>query len=394
MSSAQGPETRTPAREASFSRMSPLEVAWGWVAGGPPVRRVVLDRAVPAPEAALEEVIRPALLRPPCVVQFSGGRDSSLVLAVALRLARREGLPDPVPRTHRFAGLAETSEDQWQEMVIRHLAVREWERVDLTDELDLVGPVAAPSLLRHGLLWPPMLHARHFDLTRVGGGSIVDGEGGDEVLGPGRMAPWLAVLSGRAAPGPFMLKHMVFALSPRPIRRLGAKRWYGRLRPPWLRPRAWRELEAALVADLAAEPIDRRRALGRHLQRRGVSAFLQNSSGLAAEHGTLDLHPLLEPLVLASLAVAGGRLGFPGRTTTMTRLFRDLLPPEVLRRSSKARFNRRAFHVHSRAFAQGWDGRGVDEDLVDPDLLAQAWAAEEPSAMSFALLQSAWLASR
>ena len=39
----------------------------------------------------------------PCVVSFSGGRDSSAVLAVAVTVARREGLPLPIPASNVFA---------------------------------------------------------------------------------------------------------------------------------------------------------------------------------------------------------------------------------------------------------------------------------------------------
>lgn len=390
----QDPRPDDPARQSPFYRMNRHEAAWGWVPGWCAGPRYIAEQQALPPIAALEEAIRPALLRPPCVVQFSGGRDSSVMLAVATRLARKEGLPEPIARTQRFPGLSEAGEDEWQEMVVRHLGVREWERIDVDDELDLLGPVAAPSLLRHGLLWPPMVHARHFDLAPAAGGSIIDGEGGDEVLGAGRMAPLVAVASGLARPGASMMKQLVFALSPRPLRRQGAMHAYRGLRSPWLRPGAWRDLHTALADDVAGEPANRRRALFRHLCQRGVVLFQQNFSGLAAEHEVLDLHPFLDPSVVASLAVAGGRFGFAGRTTAMTHLFADLLPDEVLRRSTKARFNRCAFCVHSRAFAASWDGRGIDEDLVEPELLARAWAAEEPSFLSFALLQAAWLATR
>ena len=59
-----------------------------------------------SPRAALEAVVLRALLRPPCLVSFSGGRDSSLVLAIASDVARRHGLPLPVPATNRFPGRA------------------------------------------------------------------------------------------------------------------------------------------------------------------------------------------------------------------------------------------------------------------------------------------------
>src|SRR5687768_13796753 len=51
---------------------------------------------------ALEQAVLVGLMRPPCVVSFSGGRDSSAVLAIAAHVARREGLPLPIPVSLRF----------------------------------------------------------------------------------------------------------------------------------------------------------------------------------------------------------------------------------------------------------------------------------------------------
>ena len=375
-------------------RMGADEVAWGWVPGtcggtGPAPAGIAPD-----PVAALEAALRPALVRSPCLVQFSGGRDSSLVLAVALRAARREGLDEPVAYTQRFPALPETDETAWQERVVAHLGVREWERVAVDDEVDLVGPVAGPSLERHGLLWPPMVHARHLDLARARGGAVVDGEGGDEVLGGGRLAVLAALARGLEPLRPAPVARAALGLAPAAVRRLSWRRHHRALRPPWLRAGAWDALESRLSADLAEEPLDRRRALARHLRLRMVVSFLANSALLAAEHDVVDCKPLLDPAVVAAVGRAGGRLGFPGRDTAMTAMFGELLPAEVLRRRSKARFNRSAFHRHSRAFARSWDGGGVDDELVDTEALRRAWAEDEPNALSFALLQSAWLASR
>lgn len=128
-------------------------------------------------------MVRPALLRQPCVVSFSGGRDSSAVLAVAVRLARREGLALPVPVTMRFADAEDTHESDWQELVIRHLGLKEWVRLDLTDELDLLGPISTDVLLRHGLLWPPNSFAHLVILREAPGGSLLTGLDGDGVFG-------------------------------------------------------------------------------------------------------------------------------------------------------------------------------------------------------------------
>ena len=382
-----GAEPETP-----LYRMSPLEVACGWVPG---LLAEELSHRPPAPAhplAALEEAIRPALCRPPCMVQFSGGRDSSLVLAVALRSARRLGLQEPVALTHCFPGLDETREEQWQELVVRHLGVSNWERVDVSDELDLVGPVCGASLRRHGLLWPPMVHSRHFDFARAVGGSLLDGEGGDEVLGPGRLAVVGALLSGRARPDREVLKQLALVLSPPPVRRRVARHLYRRhIRPPWLRPGAWHVLESALADDFAGEPLDRRRSLLRHARLRMVTFFRANSRALGREHDVLDVKPLLDVGFLTALGRAGGRMGFTGRGRAMSALFAEILPDEVLHRADKPRFNRVAFNVHSRAFVAGWDGHGVDDELVDPEGLRRAWAEDEPNALSFALLQAAWL---
>ena len=76
----------------SVERYEPtqLEVACGMVFGFTPPES--LPEPAADPLEALEEAILPALQRAPCLVSFSGGRDSATVLAAAVRLARREGL--------------------------------------------------------------------------------------------------------------------------------------------------------------------------------------------------------------------------------------------------------------------------------------------------------------
>ena len=91
------------------------------------------------------------------MIGFSGGRDSSALLAVATALAQREAWPKPVPVTLRYHS-ERTVERPWQEMMIAHLGVDDWVRLKLTDELDFVGPVAAEGLHRHGVLFPANAH--------------------------------------------------------------------------------------------------------------------------------------------------------------------------------------------------------------------------------------------
>ena len=78
---------------------------------GPPCP---LPVTVPTPRAALDEILVQELSQPPCLVSFSGGRDSSVLVAAALDVARRRGLPEPVSFTLRYPGAADAEESVWQ----------------------------------------------------------------------------------------------------------------------------------------------------------------------------------------------------------------------------------------------------------------------------------------
>src|SRR3954451_5362253 len=165
--------------------LTALEISSGLVL--PPARRApALPRLEPGttPRMAFEAAVRPLLDRSPCLVSFSGGRDSSAVLAAATAIARREGLRLPVPVTHRFPSAALTQETEWQEQVIGHLGLSDWVRIDAADDLDCVGPVATEVLRRHGLLWPcnAYFHAPIFEAAA--GGAVLTGVGGDEAFSP------------------------------------------------------------------------------------------------------------------------------------------------------------------------------------------------------------------
>jgi asparagine synthase (glutamine-hydrolysing) len=78
----------------------------------------------------------------------------------------------------------------------------------------------------------------------------------------------------------------------------------------------------------------------------------------------------------------------------MQALFGELLPEATLTRSVKTVFDEVFWGRPSRNFVAGWNGGGVDDDLVDRDALASEWAAAEPDPRSFLLLQAAWLAQQ
>ena len=339
----------------------------------------------------------PALQRPPCLVPFSGGRDSSVVLAVAARVARREKLALPIPVTLRFSWASQTDETMWQELVIKHLALSDWEHLEYSNaggELDLVGPVPARCLLRHGLLWPANTHLYAPMLECARGGSLLSGLDGDGVFGGWTWTRIGAVLARRASPEPRDLLRIGHALAPALVRE-----WLARRRgehptvTPWLRPGA----RAAYVRMALREqrgPLrwsDHVAALARA---RYLVVACASYQALADDADALLIHPFLDRRFLAALARAGGPWGWGGRGATTAALFGELLPAETARRGTKASFDEVLWGEPSRRFAREWDGSGIDEELVDPDALRAEWLAAEPHAGSGALLQSAWLHAR
>jgi Asparagine synthase len=231
--------------------MRGIELATSLVAGADPTRPVLRSCSVTASElpAVLERVLVRSLRRPPCVVAFSGGRDSAGMLGLAARAARRHGLPLPIPATYRFPGIPDVDENAWQDTVVRHLGLEDWVRLDVTDELDLVGPVAAPLLRRFGPLWPPNSHFAGLLAPHARGGTFVTGVGGDELLEPSAQRA-ARVLMARTRPGVGDLRTVAAALAPRAMRLRRAQRHVTPL--PWLT----RDAGAAHVAARAQESLE------------------------------------------------------------------------------------------------------------------------------------------
>jgi Asparagine synthase len=113
---------------------------------------------------------------------------------------------------------------------------------------------------------------------------------------------------------------------------------------------------------------------------------------LASDDGVQISHPFLDRGFANALAAMPRDERFSSRTAAMHALFGTLLPTEILERSSKTGFDEAFWGKPSRAFAAAWEGKGVDEDLVDAEALAVEWASPEPDPRSFLLAQSVWLA--
>jgi hypothetical protein len=368
-----------------------LELATGLViepdSGAPPLP--------PAPPGltsrdALGESIRAGLSRPPCMVSFSGGRDSSAVLAVAADIACKEHLSAPIAITYRYpAEMTGADESRWQEKVIRHARVKEWIRIDITDEIDCLSPVGTEALRRHRLVFPIAAHSIVPALRLAGRGSLLTGIGGDQVLG--RRSRIADLLARRVRPVPRDAARIALALGPRGLRRARMRRQAPAF-VTWLTPAGRRAFEASWGRVLA----DRSPRWGRGLVQRWRSRDLQLAVAamdvLAHEHDVAMLHPLFSPLFVSVMAKEGGASGYANRTEAMRKLFADVLPEEITSRRTKAAFGQPYWTHYSRDFGKSWNGEGVDDELVDASVLRRLWErVEPPPAPTLILLKQAWL---
>jgi hypothetical protein len=369
-----------------------LEIHSGHVAGR---RRTPPGTAPPAipggGRAVLEHLLREALMEPPAYVAFSGGRDSSAILALATHVARREGLPDPVPLTSRYEE-PEAQETEWQEGLVQHLGLREWVRYDIGGRFDVLGPIARRALDRHGLFWPPMAHNMLILGEHASGGTLLTGGGGDELLSgwmwhPSGVRSWRDVRSARAA--------LATALDRLPVRvrHAVALRMHQRREAPlpWLTPQAHEELQRRNASEEPALTFPA--AIEAYLDGRYLEVLRTVLDAFARDAGVRLLEPLYDPRLLRAVAQDLGRDGFPDRTTAFRTYFGDVLPAAWIERSTKAHFTRALWGPEARAFAARWDGRGVDPELVDVEVLRRMWAQDDDvDVRTLSLLQRTYVA--
>jgi hypothetical protein len=342
---------------------------------------------------ALAEAVLPALKRSPCVVSFSGGIDSSAVLALAVSVARERGLEDPIPISLRFPSVRSTQESAWQELVVSHLGLSDWQRIDIGPELDFLGEAARAGLAAHGLLWPANAHFHVPVFARAAGGSVLTGLDGDGLF---RSWRWQRARSAVVHPEtavPRDALRALLAFSPPLLRGVAV---FSRLpdHRPWLRPAARWRLRTMLALEAGKEPNRWDARVEWYARRRYLKLGVHSLALLAHAHDVQVVHPLLDPRVLSALVMRGGRTGYGTREQAIGILLGDLLPSELLRRQSKGEFGRALWGEQARTFAADWDGRGLDLALIDPEALTVAWQAENPPLSAATLLQAAWLETR
>ena len=340
--------------------------------------------------AAVEAAVLTGLRRPPCLVSFSGGRDSSAVLAIAAEIARRHGLDPPIPAILRFPDVPESGEGEWQDLVLGHLGLSNRLVVELSDELDAVGDLATAVLRRHGVVAPANAYMHVPLLREAAGGSVLTGIGGDELLGT-RAGRILLVAHRRAKPKWRDVRAAALAATPRAIR-ARVHRPRPQFERAWLTPAGARAVDRAVARDLAVWPQHWDAAVRHWYRTRSYAGLASTLPAIAGDHDVEIVSPFLDATVLAEASGDGGRLGFPNRTVAMRHLVGDLLPDDVLGRRTKASFSGAMWGDATRRFAEAWDGHGVDPQMVDRTALRAEWLSAVPNFTTALLLHQAWLA--
>jgi len=363
-----------------------LEIAVGTMLGrdpdSSPLPKVGPGRA----RSALEQAVTTALRRPPCVVSFSGGRDSSAILALASHVAVRDGLDPPIPVTVTYPDDHDSDESRWQELVIAHLRPAEWVRLEQLAP-DAVGSEAMGVLRRHGVLFPSNAYLHEPVLRAAAGGSLLSGIGGDELLDTPAL-PALRMLRRFERPGVGGLKASLRRAGP------GWRRRHGELLvsgATWLTPAGRLEVSARGASTERRE--GRWDDMLRHwVADRYYRAAAATIKVLAQDHDVVAVTPFFEPEVMAALAGEAGWGGFADRASALSRFFGDVLPDELIHRGTKAAFTKAGRASDTTRFLEEWGGEGVDTDRVRPDVLRQVWTADRPDFRTQMLLQQAALA--
>ena len=173
--------------DVSFYRMTPFEVASGWLFGEVPDARPA-GRACTHEHGWSQPCAGPGVhacsgARPPTLRHRIFGGATSALLAVASRLAAREGFEPPVAGTLRYPGEHEAHEDQWQELVVRHLG---HQQLGEAPGRRFRRPARPDRFLRTETPRVALAAAHHTEVplyALAAGGTLVNGEGATKCWG-------------------------------------------------------------------------------------------------------------------------------------------------------------------------------------------------------------------
>ncbi len=362
--------------DARQAAASPLEVSTGFIGGVFNVGPQTHQEAGLEPGERLREVIRRALTAPPCLVSFSGGRDSSAILSVAVDEARRWGLALPVPVTLSFPRLPETDETDWQEGLIRHLELQTWERISFHDELDIVGPVAERTADALGSpFWPANAHFHQPIFAAARGGTVLTGFDGDTIFGHWQWEATHAALNGAMPRTPRQLAKASVPALPSGLRGRVVSRKATEV--PWLSRDASRLVARSRRETAGSEPANWAARCRWWPRRRMVWLAQETLRRIAETEQATVIHPLADPAFLMALGDHPSSRHWRGRTDRMRFLFDTLLPDPILGRTTKANLSRAVLAKHSRAWASHLAQTGTIEwSGVDAERLGEAIARD------------------
>lgn len=366
--------------------MTDIERAFAFPGSGTLDSSVSAHHEPASPRQALESIVESAFTGAPVYVLFSGGRDSSAVLALAVLIARRLGADDPIPVTGQHPEAPRSSESEWQDLVLDHLKIKERVILEFRGEQSLLGDAARAGLARHGLLWPPALHLHGAIYRQLAPGIVLSGEGGDLAIEGRRITKLEEAVRKR-----WIRTSIREAIDLARVRKTQKQISDTILMAsPWLTAEG-RRLLPEVVRPLK-EPLAWSRSLRAVVEARPAAMSRTNFAGVVHAHGHDPVNPFDDETFFSALEAAGGFWGFGGRTEMMRFLFSDLLPDAILSRTTKAAFNETRWTPVEREFAAAWTGSGVDEGLVDPERLRNEWLNDSPSPLSSVSLHAAWLA--
>jgi len=374
--------------DVSTGGLDMLEIASGMVFG--------FDTSIPDPprskgdiDAELEQILIPALRRPPCGVAFSGGRDSSAVLAAATSVARLHQLPDPIPITFRFPNAKDTDETSYQESMIRHLGISEWSRIEPGDSLDVLGDASTRLTAQHGLLYPGNIHFLVPMLEVLRGGALLTGVGGDEMLNGHPNHAFAAMLVGKQRPS----RALIRGFAKRYLRRERARQEVRQRAASyfrWLVPEARRVVIEEIAQASSADLLFADRHLTSVVYRmRYLHRARIDMTRVAEGFGVSLVQPFLNAGFVGAVAARVGGVGRPTRADLMKELFGGLLPLELNERVSKARFDDVFWTKHAASAVTSQSVHPLS-DVVDEQALRQLWSSDAPKGNTYLIVKYLW----
>jgi asparagine synthetase B (glutamine-hydrolysing) len=331
----------------------------------------------------------------PVYVQFSGGCDSSLVLSAAVTACARSSHDAPIPLTFRYPLLPETDENEYQRLMLDYLRIGHGRCEHITTEFDLLGHAAQRGLRELGLVWPAPVVACADVFRSIPSGLVLSGEGGDEVMGPRRIAGLFRAAEmfkqGRvkATAG-----NLAMALGPSGIRRRAMLKGGGMV-GEWISPEEASRFVQRIGETYSREPLRRSRYAQHYARLSSSTLALHQITAIMNWAGQQYGAPLMDPSFVTAVDDLTPASDLRNRHRILRRHFTENLPVEITHRTDKRYMQSVYFNDEAREFARHWDGQ-IDDPYVRGPKLRSHWLTakrDEVWSQTFLLLQAAWLAA-